>query len=166
MKQTHRENERKEPLAVRVAAFAEQRSHYIFSKRREQLNQGGSRAESARTPLVLRFVLFYLSFYSLCAPFLLPFLRQYVRSLEQRGSWDSLSNLITATFNWICDRHESTFASFSFVLIGVCPSRLLTCEIERTGPLDFSRRSFMSLRSSLEDGWTNRWWTHGRITLG
>lgn len=43
---------------IHSTAFAEQRSHYIFSKRREELNQGGSRAESARTPSVLRFVLF------------------------------------------------------------------------------------------------------------
>jgi len=35
--------------------FAEQRSHYIFSKRRAGLNQGGSRAESARNPISFTF---------------------------------------------------------------------------------------------------------------
>lgn len=94
--------------------------HYIFSKRREQLNQGGSRAESATSPLVLTPRPFF------SVPMLL--FSPSVRLPQRRGPWDSLSNLITATFNWICDRHESTFASFSFVLIG--GHRLLTRGIE------------------------------------
>lgn len=43
------------------------------------------------------------------------FLRELLTPLSYQGrsdSGDSLSNLITATFNWICDRRESTFGSF------------------------------------------------------
>ena len=110
-------------------AFAE-RSHYIFSKRREELNQGGSRAESARTPLVLprTFVfrnphpslpaqfshtfdisvsLIVLSFF-FSVSFHPTFTTYSLYSFRARAPncllpWDSLSNLITATFNWICD---------------------------------------------------------------
>lgn len=65
--------------------------HYIFSKRREQLNQGGSRAESATSPLVLTPRPFF------SVPMLL--FSPSVRLPQRRGPWDSLSNLITATFN-------------------------------------------------------------------
>lgn len=86
---------------IRRLAFAEQRSHYIFSKRREELNQRGSRAESARTPSVLRPVLLPRARES---PFCCFFI---VRRASETLRGDSLFNLITATFNWIRDRGES-----------------------------------------------------------
>jgi len=46
--------------------------------------------------------------------------------VKRSDSGDSLSNLITATFNWICDRRKSTFGSHRPVLIGDRPCQLVT----------------------------------------
>jgi len=99
--------------------FAEQRSHYIFSKRRAGLNQGGSRAESARNPISFTF-----------RPFLPAVLSRPPSSsppppspLLHRPGYpgDSLSDLITATFNWICDQRESTFGPLGLSWLAIVP---------------------------------------------
>lgn len=77
-------------------------SHYIFLGRRAELNQDGSRAESARTPLVLLLIVTQ----GICEEnYERKGINERMRKMSYsilplpKSSWVSLSNIITATFN-------------------------------------------------------------------